>query len=121
MIIITPLVCLSVPSQSSGGKRSGPQRIDEIIGIAQELGHHYRSDREDGQFQLRLLISESPLSWERANSLVVGRNESSDWIGTVAVLRPFPLDPHDLPMWGKFHLYGDPALIKKLTAQANSR
>ena len=91
--------------------------------IAQKLGLHYRGDREDGQVQVRLLMSESPLTWERANRLVVGRRQDSDWVGTVAViqgLKAFPLVSHDMTVWGKFLVYGDSALIRKLTGQVDA-
>jgi hypothetical protein len=92
--------------------------------IAQQLGLHYRGDREDGEVQLRLLVSESPLTWERANALVVGQGMHSDWIGTVAVIRglkEYPPVSHQMTSWGRFLLYGDPALCEKLTSQPLSK
>jgi hypothetical protein len=101
---------------------SHPEQIEDVIQIAQQLGLHYRGDREDGQVQMRLLVSEAPIPWERVNGLVVGRNEQTDWAGTVAVIqgwKSFPLVAHHMTSWGNFRLYGDPALIQRLTNQSD--
>ncbi len=119
---LIPFVCCSLPARPSEARSASPRQMEDVIKIAQNLGLHYRGDREDGQVQIRLLISASPLTWERANTLVVGRRVGSDWVGTVAViqgLRAFPLVSHDMTVWGEFLIYGDPALIKKLTGQAD--
>jgi hypothetical protein len=93
--------------------------MDEVIAIVQEVGLHCRSDKKDGAIGQRLVVSESPLTWECAGRLSVGvPPESTKWIGAVAVYRRqlptceevFPLVP-----WGRFYLYGDRSLIDRLT------
>jgi hypothetical protein len=98
--------------------------MEGVVKIAQQLGLHYRGDGEDGQVQMRLLISDSPLSWERANGLFVGKRKDSDWIGIIAVFQgqqAVYLVSHDMTVWGKFLLYGDPSLIEKLISQTDSQ
>jgi hypothetical protein len=113
----------SFSPRPAGSNASSPQRIEEVIQIARELGLYCRGDREDGQMQMRLLVSEASIPWERVNRLVVGRNEQTDWAGTVAVIqgrRAFPLVAHHLTSWGNFRLYGDPALIQRLTGRSDA-
>src|SRR5438045_1199620 len=123
LIAITPFLYWSTPSHLSGVGPSSPRQMEEVITIAQNLGLHYRGDRKDGQSQTRLLVSESPLSWERVNCLYIGRGEHTDWLGTVSVMQGVkefpPLSTH-MTAWGNFLLYGDPALIKKLTGRTDS-
>jgi hypothetical protein len=92
--------------------------MEEVLEVAQQLGLHSLGDGEDGQIQVRLLVSELPLSWEFANGLAIGHGKDSEWVGTVAVIRGLkgvsPV-PRDMTVWGKFLLYGDPSLIAKLT------
>jgi hypothetical protein len=106
--------------QLAGRNLSSPKQIEEVLQISQQLGLHYRGDREDGQVQMRLLVSGAPIPWERVNRLVIGRNEQTDWADTVAVIqgwRAFPLVAHHMTSWGNFRLYGDAALIQRLTGQ----
>jgi hypothetical protein len=72
---------------------------------------------------MRLVISDTPLTWERVNSLVIGRRQQSDWVGTVAVMlqvREFPPMSDPMTPWGNFLLYGDPALIQRLTGRTDA-
>jgi hypothetical protein len=112
-----------IPVPPSGVRLSGPQEIEEVVAIARQLGLQCCGDREDGQVQMRLLVSQAPLSWEFANGLAIGPGKDSDWIGTVAVIRGqkglSPV-PHEMRVWGRFLLYGDPALIARLTGRTES-
>jgi hypothetical protein len=105
---------------------AGRQTMEEVVAIAQDFGLHCRSDRYDGVVGARLLVSESPLSLERITLLTFCRApEHPDWNGTVAVYRTKHSGSHinypytDSVPWGSFLLYGDPALIKRLTSQGN--
>jgi hypothetical protein len=121
LVAMTPLVYWSTPSKSSGVGPSNPRQIEEVLAIAQNLGLHCRGDRQDGQIQMRLLVSDSPLTWERVGQLYMGRGEHTDWVGTVSVMqgvKKFPPMAANMTPWGNFLLYGDPALIRKLTGRA---
>jgi hypothetical protein len=101
--------------------------MEQVVAIAQDFGLHCRSDRYDGVVGARLLVSESPLSFERTTLLTFWRApEHPDWNGIVAVYRTTHSESQinyrytDLVPWGSFLLYGDPALIKRLTGQGNA-
>lgn len=101
---------------------TNPQSLEEAEAIAKKLGLHCRSDRADGQIGFRLLVSEKPLSLERANLLQFGGREDSkkgrdNWLGVVAVYQWWNFQTHGVVAWGKVFLYGDPPLIEKLTGQ----
>jgi hypothetical protein len=106
---------------------SGPQEIEEVIAVTRNLGLHYRSDRLDGVIDGRLIVSELPLTWERAARLSACRMpEHPDWIGTVAVYRTTVGSPtfdgytDRSVTWGSFLLYGDPSLIERLTGRTST-
>jgi hypothetical protein len=121
---IAPLLLWGIPSESSGGRRSAPRDIKGVKEIAQKLGLHCRADQENGRVFQRLLISEAPLTRERVNALFVGSQVSADWLGTVAVFRSLEgvgqTPEQDMTVWGKFLLYGDPSLVKRLTESPDS-
>jgi len=105
--------------------QADPRTMKEVIAIAQKLGLHYRSDQQDGRVAVRLTISESPLTWERANALMLNPQDRSPWKGTIVVfhrnwegLQTMPDDAFEV--WGEFFLYGDPSLIRRLTAMTTS-
>ncbi len=120
--VLALFFCRSIQSRLAEDSPSCPRHIETVIRIAQSRGLHYRGDREDGQFQIRLLISESPLNLEQINRLVFSRSDCSGWRGAVAVMRGqshLPVvSPHMKP-WGNFLLYGDQALISKLTGRTD--
>jgi hypothetical protein len=123
LVAILSYLLYSGSSQRSRVRYSSPRQLGQVIQMAQKLGLHYRGDRAEGPVELRLLVSDSPLPWERANALVVGRKVNGDWVGTVAVMQDptaLALESHEMTPWGRFLLYGDPALIKKLTEQPDS-
>ena len=104
---------------------SGPQTMKEVIAIAEKMGLHYRSDQQDGTVYVRLTISEAPLAWDRANALVLNPRNKSAWNGTVVVFcrvwnEGQTVSDDRYEVWGEFLLYGDPSLIKRLTATATS-
>src|SRR5947209_10259532 len=120
LLALALVLAWSSSSRPAGGKPSNPQELEDVIQIAHELGLHCRGDREDGQVQMRLLLSEAPLPWEQVSRLIIGRNEQTDWRGVVAVHRgptTFPMVAQRMTRWGNFRLYGDPALIRRLTGQ----
>jgi hypothetical protein len=102
----------------------------EVAAVAKRLGLYYRSERSDGSFDepvpRRLVVSNRPITQERANSLRFQTGHPC-WKGTVAVT----LDPNhgcddfflatedDAPgwaaRWGEGFLFGDPGLIRQLT------
>jgi hypothetical protein len=109
----------------------GPRTLKEVVQVATELGLYYRSDRADRAFdngiRYRLVVSESPLTFERAGELRFKPGDQC-WDGTVAVTLDrahgfyhfFALTADEYPgwvaRWGDFFLFGDPALIRRLTA-----
>jgi hypothetical protein len=101
--------------------RTGPRTMNEVIGIVQELGLHCRSDKIDGTVGFRLVVSESPLTWQRANTFTMVPKNDTDWNGLVTVLRDSWIMPDQrLEAWGDFFVYGDRSLIKRLMATATS-
>jgi hypothetical protein len=104
---------------------SDPRTMKEVIAIAEKLGLHYCSDQKGGTIAARLTISESPLTWERANALTLNPEDRSPWKGTLVVFRRDWEGLETMPdkqfePWGEFFLYGDPSLIKRLTATTAS-
>ena len=61
-----------------------PRTLDQVTRIAEAMGLHSRSDLESGAVNNRLVISDHPLTFERANSLHVGDPDHPCWSGTVA-------------------------------------
>ena len=101
--------------------RTGPRTMKEVIGIVQRLGLHCSSDKQDGTIGWRLVVSESPLTWQRANAFTMVPKNDTDWNGMVTVLRDSWIMPDQrLEAWGDFFVYGDPALIQRLTATVAS-
>ena len=99
---------------------SAPQTVDDMIRIAEELGLHHRSDCQSGSVSDRLVISDQPLTFERAN-LVWGDLDHPCWTGTVAACTPWRgytayCDGEHGVVFGRVFLYGDPALIRRLIA-----
>jgi hypothetical protein len=96
-----------------------PRNLAQLVRIADELGLHHRSDIRSGELGDRLVISNRPLTFERANWLRVGIPEHPCWNGTVAVcalgrLYQYLADPHHGVLWGEVFLYGDPVLIRRI-------
>jgi hypothetical protein len=98
----------------------GPRNLAHVAQIADALGLHYRSDRLDGQVVGRLIVSDTPIDFDRASALRFGDPEGPCWKGTVAVsftvqeYREYMLAGNGIA-WGEVHLYGDPAIIRMLT------
>ena len=106
--------CTKIPELTS------PQSFEEAKEIAKKIGLHCRSDRKDGALGFRLLVSEAPLPPERDHLLRFGSREESEkgrlnWLGVVAVYHPWNFDSDLATPWGKLFVYGDPAMIEKLT------
>jgi hypothetical protein len=100
----------------------GPRTLEEVARLAESLSLEWRSDREDGGISQRLVISEKPLTQARANLLCFGDPTLPCWRGTVAASTPWVVYSDHLGsghavVWGEVLLFGDPALIRKLTAR----
>jgi hypothetical protein len=129
-LVIGIVAVALILSSHSGSRRvepsqSDPQIMQEVMAIAEKLGLHYRGDQQDGTVNARLTISESPLTWERANALQLNPQNKSAWNGTIVVFRRSwngvqTMSNVQFEVWGNFFLYGDPSLIKRLTAPATS-
>jgi hypothetical protein len=120
VLAIAPFCWRLLASPHSSATHPTPRKVEEVQAIARQLGLYERGECPDGRGDMRLIISETPLNWERVNSLVMGRKQQSDWVGTVAVIlqvREFPPLADPMIPWGNFLLYGDPALIQRLTGR----
>jgi hypothetical protein len=96
-----------------------PRSLQEIARIADSLGLHHRSDIASGAIINRLIISDRPVSFVRANAVHIGDPHRPCWHGTVAACGDGPsfsylIDGKHGVLWGEFLLYGDPALIRQL-------
>jgi hypothetical protein len=108
----------------------GPRTLTEVAQIAAELGLYYRSDIPDQPFDEsvlgRLIVSERPLPFKRVRELRFKPGDQR-WNGTVAVTWDLS-HGYDIfadsiaeefrgwvARWGDFFLFGDPALIRRLT------
>ena len=121
IVVLAGLLLAWIDLSTPLDARTGPRTMKEVIALVQKLGLHHRSDREDGTVGSRLVVSESPLTWQRANAFPMVPKKDSDWNGTVAVLRGSLIVPdQQMEAWGDFFVYGDPSLIKRLTATATS-
>jgi hypothetical protein len=105
----------------SNVRRSHPQTMCDAVEIAETLGLYHCSDALGGHLYARVIISELPLSWERAAGISLRCNHPC-LLGAVAVY----YDPHRhwananyVPgysaIWGDLFIFGDPWLIEKLT------
>ena len=98
-----------------------PRTLHQVAQIADRLGLYRRSDVHSGVVNSRIVVSDRPLTWERANALHVGDPDHPCWSGTVAAWtggRAFPylIDNERGVLWGDLLLYGDPELIRRLMA-----
>jgi hypothetical protein len=112
------LICVALNDTPA---TSSPNTLEEVAEIAHTLGLHCRSDRQDGALQTRLVISGEPLTLLQANFLRFGDPRHPCWTGTVAVsICPerylCPRDVDYVAEWGAFLVFGDPELVRKLTA-----
>jgi len=104
-------------------RNDGPQTLGEAARAAAGRGFHVLSgDRRDGTLANRLVVSDRPLSWERANLLRFGDPHHPCWAGTAVVCTPLRgylnlYDPDYAAIWGRLFLYGDRGLIRRLTGQ----
>jgi hypothetical protein len=101
--------------------RSHPQTLYDAVEIAEALGLYHSSDALAGSLNSRVIISEMPLTWERAAGTSLHANHPC-LVCTVAVY----YDPNRLwananyvpaysAIWGDLFIFGDPRLIEKLT------
>jgi len=100
----------------------GPRSLAEVARLAHRAGLYASSDRPDGRVVHRLIVSDRPISWLRANLLRFGAPDHPCWAGTVAVCFPARVylanyDPDFCTLWGEVMLYGDRAVIRRLTGR----
>jgi hypothetical protein len=98
-----------------------PDTLHDVAHRATTLGLYHRSDSESGIVGSRLIVSDHPVTFERAVTLRFGDTKHSCWHGTVAACVPWHCyrsfsDPDHGVVWGKVFLFGDPVLIRALTA-----
>jgi hypothetical protein len=97
-----------------------PQTLRDAAQVAVGLGLYYRSNRSDGVLIDRLVVSVNPLTYERANTLRINDPDLPCWAGTIAVCTDpdqfgYLEDHRHGARWGGLFVYGDPALVRKLT------
>lgn len=97
----------------------GPRAVRQVARLADSLGLHHRSDILSGEVASRLVVSDRPLTYTRANTLHMGDPHHACWRGTVAVCGEGRVFAHMCDgqhgiLWGDVLLYGDPALIRQL-------
>jgi hypothetical protein len=105
----------------SGVRRSHPQTLYDAVEIAEALGLYHCSDALAGRLNSRVIISELPLTWERAAGTPLHPDHPC-LVWTVAVYydpnRQWA-DANYVPaysaIWGDLFIFGDPRLIEKLT------
>lgn len=106
-----------------GPRQDGPQTLADAGRLAAGQGLYViNGDQRDGSAVRRLVVSERPLNWERANLLRFGNPHHPCWDGTVAVCFPAgeyleDVDVDCAAIWGRTLLYGDPGLIDRLTGR----
>jgi len=121
-LFLGALALLLFGNRLLGPRSAHPRSFAEVRPLVQKLGLNFRSDRQDGAIGFRILISETPLTLEQANLLRFNGREHSDkwrtdWRGVVAAYHTWNLETDLVVPWGKIVLYGDPALIQKLTGR----
>jgi len=97
----------------------GPHTLQDAGRIAESLGLFHRSDTAEGVPTCRLIVSETPLTFERAGAIVLREPTHPSLLGTVAVYSGahamgMNYDPTCSAIWGDLFVYGDPAVILKL-------
>lgn len=120
--LVTFVAVLAAPLYRSVCKPVGPRTMDEVAAAAEQLGLFLVHDGTAGG---RVLLSEQPLTRERAATMWLHSPHHPRWIGTVAVYLGWRgmmgnYDPACSAVWGEFFLYGDPALIERLTGVATA-
>src|SRR5260370_40233383 len=98
----------------------GPQTIHEAGVIAHSKDLYCISDEPGGIPRCILVVSELPLTREEAGGLRMNWPTHPDWRGVVKIYgdRRMVLWNHDQTcsvVWGELFVYGDPAVIQKLT------
>ena len=97
-----------------------PQTIHEARVIAHSKDLYCISDEPGGIPRCILVVSELPLTREEAGGLRMNWPTHPDWRGVVKIYgdRRMVLWNHDQTcsvVWGELFVYGDPAVIQKLT------
>jgi hypothetical protein len=98
----------------------GPRTLEEVVRLAEERSLHWRGDQDDGAFRLRVVVSDAPVTQAQANLLCLGDLRLPCWRRVVAVYTPWGhsaehLEPGYSAVWGELVVFGDPALIRRLT------
>ena len=115
------LTPLAAPLYYNIQQRSAPRTLEDAVRIVEAEGLFWQADARDGPPSGRIVVSEVPISWERASwTYLDPRNPRL--VGSVAVYydpnRTLARDNY-LPglsaVWGDLFVVGDPHLIEKLT------
>jgi hypothetical protein len=101
-------------------KRQGPRTLEEAMAAADKLGLYRLADETEGALNRRLVVSESPLTRERAAQLRLNDFRGHRWIGTATIYTGWEsmmpnFDPACSAVWGNLFIYGDPDVIRRLT------
>jgi hypothetical protein len=114
---------LLVASYWDGPGRADPRTIHEAIEVADAQGLFWLREGHGTGVGERLLVSELPLTADRARDLVTTRVTTPRWDRTVAIYsdwRNTPVEqfgPGYGLIWGELVVCGDPRLIQKLTGR----
>ena len=103
-------------------EQAGPQTLEEAIALASSQGLCCLRDNPPAPAGLAVTVSEQPLTWEEANGLWLHDPDRGRWRGAVRVfvargICATNFDPACSALWGKMFVYGDPAVIEKLTGK----
>jgi hypothetical protein len=120
--LVLELVLLHYWPMMSSATPAGPETMQEVVRVAEEKGLYFCSDRRDGEIANRLVISDRPLTCQRANFVRFNAPDHPCWIGTVALCYPWRnnmanYDPECSAVWGEMFVYGDPEIIRRLTGR----
>jgi hypothetical protein len=100
-----------------------PRSLDDVLQAAHKLHLLVRVDTGNGVLGLRLIISENPVSAEQCAEVVMGRWRAGGGPAMVTLYTKPPVDtgylqaePEHYAMWGRYLVYGDADLLKRLTS-----
>jgi hypothetical protein len=100
----------------------GPQTLEEVIPLVERLRLYHCSERKDGFLENRLIVSNEPVTWQRASQMVIVNPRHPCWERTIAICRNrrsfvYHYDPRHTVYWGDMFVIGDPRLILRVTGQ----
>ncbi len=101
---------------------AGPATLQEVAQLARAAGLEHGPDHRSGVVGHRLVVSDRPVTWQRAGLLRMNSPHHPGWAGTVVICCPYRpflpnFDPDFSVLWGRMFVYGDPEIIRRLTGQ----